>query len=234
MKFDIDNLQINSQPVPVVQDISGDVTSGAMNYDISDNGTLIYFPGHSELGDRLIVQLNIKGEESIFQAPLNTYIEPRISPDGKRIAIVIPNGKDYDIWIYNIPRKSISRLTFGGNNRTPCWSPDGEKVAYWKYLDNGKSGIFIRRTNGSDEPKEIYVTSERSYIDSWSPDSKYLVLDVSLAGNSKLSILPLDGGKKAWDFLPVKPDMTSRNASLSPDGKWLAYTSNESGRNEIL
>lgn len=233
VKFDIENLKVTGQPVPVIQDISGDVTSGAMNYDISDNGTLVYFPGLSEQGNRQIVQLNSKGEDTDLKAPLNTYIEPRISPDGKKIAIVIPNGKDYDIWVYNIPRKSLSRLTFGGNNRTPTWSPNGDKIAYWKYLDNGKSGIFMRRADGSDEPEQIYESEDRSYIDSWSNDSKYLVLDASLnGGSSVLRILPLDGSKKAVDFI-TQNQTVKRIGSLSPDGKWLAYTSNESGKNQI-
>jgi serine/threonine protein kinase len=231
--FDIDNLRVTGQPVPVIQDISGDVTSGAMNYDVSDNGTLVYFPGLSEQGNRQIVQLNSKGGETDLLAPLNTYIEPRISPDGKKVAVVIPNGKDYDIWVYNIPRKSLSRLTFGGNNRTPTWSPDGKKIAYWKYLNNGKSGIYMRQSDGSDEPKKIYESNDRSYIDSWSGNSKYLVLDASLnGGSSLLRILPLDGTAKTFDFSHRGKTVT-RIGSLSPDGKWLAYTSNESGRNQI-
>jgi len=233
VKFDIGNLQVIGQPVPVVQDIAGDVTSGAMNYDISENGTLVYFPGQLEQGNRQIIKFDLNGKETNLQAPLNTYIEPRISPDGKKIAMVIPNGKDYDIWIYDILRKSLSRLTFGGNNRTPTWSPDGKKIAYWRYLDEGSSGIFSRNSDGSDEAEEIYKFKGRTYIDCWSADSKYLILDDASNGSlSKISILPLDGSKKVRDF-SLNNNITSRISSLSPDGKWLAYTSNESGKNQV-
>ncbi len=230
--FDIANLEVKGQPVPVVQDISGDVTSGAMNYDISDNGTLVYFPGETEKGSRILVQINSKGEETDLKAPLNTYLEPRISPDDKKIAVVIANGKDYDIWIYDIQRKSLSRLTFGGNNRTPTWSPDGKKIAYWQYATNNQSAIFIRSADGSDAPQKVYTSNDRAYIDSWSSDSKYLILDFAGYTNHNLMALQLFGERKAIDLFPSDKEY-ARISALSPDGKWLAYTSIESGINEV-
>ena len=237
-KFDINNFEAKGLPIPVIQNISGDVTSGAMNYSISDNGTLVYFPGNIESGNRLLVKINDKGEITDLNAPPNIYLEPRISPDGKKIAVVIAKGKDYDIWIFDIQRKSLRKLTFGGNNRTPTWSPDGKRIAYWRLTEKFESGVFIRSADGSDAPLQVYTTKNRTYIDSWSSDSKYLILDDAggAFASHHLMALQLFGERKViYLFTPDKghPSGNPSISALSPDGKWLAYRSSESGQDEI-
>jgi serine/threonine protein kinase/Tol biopolymer transport system component len=230
--FDADNLEVKGQPVPVVEGVYSDLTTGITNFMVSDNGTLVYVPGAVEGGSRKIVKIDQKGQFATLDTVGHPYLEPQLSPDNKNIAIVIRNGEDFDIWIFNIQRKTLSRLTFGGLNRTPHWSPDGKNIAFMKRTKDGKIGIFIKPYDGSGEETQIYSGSNRMYIDYWTRDGKNLIID-KLTDNaqSDLIVIPLNGDKKPWSYLATKVD--EYEANISPDGKWLAYLSDEAGAYQI-
>jgi len=226
--FDADKLEIKGQPVPVIEGVYSELTTGITNYMVSDNGTLVYIPGAVEGGSRKIVRIDSKGESVTLDSVGHAYLEPELSPDNKKIAVVIRNGEDFDIWIFDILRKTLSRLTFGGVNRTPHWSPDGKKIAFIKRTKDGKMGIFIKPYDGSGEEVEIYRSNTRMYVDEWTKDGEYLIIDnLTLGAQSDLLVVPLKGDKKPWKYLDSKFD--EYEASVSPDGKWLAYLTNESG-----
>ena len=230
--FDADKLEVKGQPVPVVQGVHNVITTGITNYVVSNNGTLAYLPGGIEGENRKIVKIDMKGETTILDSGAHPYIEPKLSPDNKKIAIVIGDGEDYDIWTFDIARKTLSKLTFGGLNRTPHWSPDGKLIAYMKRTKDGKTGIFTKPSDGSGDEIEIYSGSGRLYLNFWSRDGKYLMIDnLTTTAQSDLLVLPLTGDKTPWKYLDSKKD--EYEASISPNGKWLSYLSDESGSYQI-
>jgi len=226
--FDANNLEIEGQPVPVIEGVYSELTTGITNYMVSDNGTLAYIPGAVEGGSRKIVKIDLNGNTTTLDSSGHPYLEPRLSPDNKKIALVIRDGEDFDIWIFDILRKTLSRLTFGGLNRTPQWSQNGKKIAFMKRTKDGKIGIFIKPYDGSGDEVEIYSGASRLYVDEWTTDGDNLIVDnLTLGAQSDLLVVPLKGDKKPWKYLDSKYD--EYEASISPNGKWLAYLTNESG-----
>jgi serine/threonine protein kinase/Tol biopolymer transport system component len=225
--FDIDDLEITGQPFPVLEGVYSELTTGITNYMVSENGTLIYIPGAIEGESRRIVKISTNGETTVIDSVGHAYIEPQLSPDDKKIAIVIRMEKDFDIYVFDIQKKTLSRLTFGGINRTPHWSPDGKYIAYMKrFRDKTKSSIVTKPSDGSGEETEIYTGDGRLYLDEWSKNGDYLIVDnLTLSSQSDLLVIPLKEGKKPWKFLNTPKD--EYEASVSPDGKWISYLANE-------
>ena len=233
VEFDAGSLAVRSAPVPVLEGVIGDPTSGAMNYAVSEDGVLAYIPGDVEGGERSLVLLDMEGNATPYPAPPGGYAEPRMSRDGNRICLVIGAGKDYDIWVYDILRGTLSRLTFGGTNRTPNWSPDGKYIAYWSNEGVAVNSIYRKAADGSGAAEKLYGGPDRTYIDAWSRDGSVMVLDqVSGQGQaSNIAVLTLTGEPSMTTFLAT--DFDEWQSSLSPDGRWLAYISNESGNYQV-
>jgi len=225
--FDLDNLELKGQPVPVVEGVNGDITSGSMHYSISENGTLTYIPGQVEGGSRTLELINSK-EEKIIDLPPKNYMEPKMSPGGNELALVVREGVEFNIYIFNIERKSLRKFTFGGQNRTPTWSADGKKIIYMKVLPGIGSGIYIKNADGSNAEEEVFRHKERMYIDGWSKDKSTVIVQ-SLSGTKQTDIyyLTLGSEKTLHEFLSTSNDEWT--SSLSSDGRWLAYISSESG-----
>ncbi len=229
--FDLGTLTTHGTASPLVQNVSGDPTTGAANYSISGRGTLAYIPGHSDLANRTLALQSAAGSVSTFPAPSRPYMEPALSPDGRQVAVIVGSGKDEDIWVYDTLRNTMTRLTFGGQNRTPKWSPDGKRIAYCNN-EVGNPRIVIRQADGSGSAEEIRFDYIRAYLTCWSRDGSTLVL----AGTGKgrgwdIFTVALTGDRTSHDFLTGKYDEWL--GSLSPDGKWIAYNSNESGTSQV-
>jgi Tol biopolymer transport system component len=158
----------------------------------------------------------------------------RLSPDGTRIANGLTNTTgEQDIWIYEIGRAVSTRLTFDGGNNTPIWSPDGRRIVYGGTRD-GKSGIYAVAADGSGRPEPLLSTDGRRAIPtSFTPDGKTLVYTLfgAAASNTKTQIMVLTAGSPAAPL--HESSWSERGGQLSPDGKWLAYLSAESGSLEI-
>ena len=229
--FDPSSLTVHGTSTPLVQNVSGDPTTGAANFAISSNGTLAYIPGLFDLANRTLALLSADGSVSTFPAPLRSYMEPSISPDGRQVAVIVGSGKDEDIWVYDTLRNTMTRLTFGGQNRSPRWSPDGRRIAYCAN-DVGNPRIVIRQADGSGSAEEIKVDYGRTYLTCWSRDGSTLILSGIGKGRGwDILTVSLTGDRKTQDLLTTKFDESL--GSLSPDGKWIAYTSNESGTSQI-
>ncbi len=236
--FDPVKVEVTGTSFPVIENVNGDPTTGMAGYAVSENGTLAYIPGNAGVTNQTMIKVDLHGGFTPLLAPVQAYMEPRISPDGTRIAVTIQTGKDADIWIYDIAQNTMSKLTFGGVNRSPAWSADGKSVAYYSY-DGGNHAITIKRADGSGTPKVVSRGEGRTYIDCWSKDGKVLILDIAGPtrlkspgpGGSDIFYLTLGGDSTVHKFLETKFD--EWQANLSPDGKWLAYSSNESGTYQI-
>jgi Tol biopolymer transport system component len=136
------------------------------------------------------------------------------------------------VWTYDIPRKTLTRLTFEGRNNAPTWTPDGKRVAFESDRAEGPGSLFWKSADGSGMADQLTTSQQRQVPQSWSPDGKLLAFsEVHPTSNGDIWVLPLEGEREPQLFL-----QTPFNETLpvfSPDGHWLAYRSNESGRNEV-
>ncbi len=230
--FDAKNLEVKGGPTPAVEGVLRDAAgaTGVLHFAFSASGSLAYIPGPSTgpLTTRRDVALTDRqGNVQRFNLPAGFYDYPRVSPDGKRIVMGGSEGKDAAIWIYDLDGKSaIRRLTLSGKDRFPIWSADGLWIAFQSDRD-GPSSIYRQRADGSGTVERLTTADAgTSHVpESWSPrDDGFLYsvvkgLDVSLWWYSLAD-------KKATPFGDVKNAKGSMtNASFSPDGRWVAYTS---------
>jgi len=233
--FDTDRLEVRGHAVPVLDGVSVDITSGSANYAISDNGTLVFVPGQPNVANRRLALVDREGAMTVFPISARPFLGTRISPNGRLVAAAIQNGRESDIWVYDILRNTMNRLTFDGASLSPVWSPDSKRIAYSTSRSGGvNSGcrVVIMDASGGGTPENFDLDYDRVYVNSWSGDGEKLVLTVSVPGKGwDLIIVPLVGELKPRPFLSTKNDETS--ASLSPDGKWLAYRSNETGLGQL-
>lgn len=174
------------------------------------------------------------GKKEPLRARPGDYRFPSLSPDGKRVALTVAEGGSQDVWVYDPQREAMTRLTFGGGVYfSPIWSPDGQFVVFFSV---GK-GIFQARADGAGQPQALTQNRLEQYPWSFTPDGKRLAYFESAGGLFQIWTVPLEGQGGRWNAGKPEPFLTSSfndtAPSFSPDGRWLAYHSNESGRNEV-
>jgi Tol biopolymer transport system component len=154
-----------------------------------------------------------------------------LSPDGRRIARGNPLGPNRNLWIDDLERGTTSRFTFGDNDSFPQWSPDGKRVVYSSGLP--KHNIFWKSVDDGGAGERLSTSDQDQFPHSFTPDGKLLVyVDYDPASGADIWILPLEGDRKPRPFL--RTPFSENYPQISPDGKWIAYESNESGRFEVF
>jgi WD40 repeat protein len=237
--FDPARLETHGTAVPVLDDVAYVGSSGgALALDFSWAGTLIYRrgTGGGPAGNSATFQwLDRAGKREPLLAKPGLYNAPSLSPDGKRLALSLRDGTNQDVWIYDPQRDSMTRLTFGGlPNDGPVWTPDGRNIVFAS-LGNG---IMWTRADGAGQPQPL--VAGKNFLIPWSftPDDKRLAY-MELAGAATpqiwtVSIEDQGGLLKAGKPEPfLKTKSGDQLPAFSPDGRWLAYESNESGKNEV-
>jgi eukaryotic-like serine/threonine-protein kinase len=206
--------------------VMNDVTTWHMDASAAENGLMLYGSGGN--ADLQLVWLDRTGKkiETIADKFAN-LMGAHISPQGDRVALQIDVGIN-DIWVLDFARGVRTRLTFGPvQNTTPVWSPDGKWIAYAS-LRNGHSNLYRKRSDGSGAEEVLLENDEADSLEDWSPDGKYLLYSHGTNGmDTQLWAVALEGERKPW--MVVAHAAVLYGARLSPDGKWLAYESNESG-----
>ena len=229
--FDIESLEVAGGPVPVAEGVAGPFSGigAASHFDVSGSGTLFYVPGQGGVSEEL-VWLDESGETP-FAGRDSDYRFPRVSPDGRRFAFQMRGSEGTDIWIYDLERNTASRLTVGGQATNPAWSPDGEWVAF-SAQGRDPSGLYRRRADFSGEAELLVETRDEVSLADWSRDGLwlvYMILDPETGRD--VWALPLDADRQPRPILQSR--FTESTPALSPDGRWLAYLSNESGSFEV-
>jgi len=163
------------------------------------------------------------------------YTTPRLSPDRKRIAVVIAGGTTHDIWTWDIERRTLTRLTFEGDNTSPIWSPDGRSVAFASVRNNALTSTYLKAADGSGAEELLYAPKPESdwgltSPSGWSPDGRFLLLEFTNQNQSNILALGLEDRKAR---ILLESPAAEQGGVVSPDGRWLAYYSDESGRLEI-
>ena len=238
--FDVNRLVAGS-PSPVLEGVAN--FGPIAMFGFSDSGTLAYVAAGAPVPvtDGPLVWVDRQGAEQSISAPARIYDNIKLSPDGGRVAVSIldPQTIDSDIWIYDLVRGSLERRTSAGSNITPVWTPDGKRLIYWSSASIGGFGPGTLSTipaDGSGAPTSLLASDPPAYTpSSVSPDGKTLMGQRGGSGPNYVWVLPLAEGAspeaKPRNFLESK--FNEGNAQFSPDGHWVAYQSNESGRNEV-
>jgi Tol biopolymer transport system component len=237
--FDAGTLAVKGTPVPVIDGISGDVTTGSAHYAVAKNGTLVFVPGDPSGGNRQLVWVDKQGKVTAIDVEAAHYDGPHVSPDGRRVAVDVVTGASLrDIYIIDTVVGTSSRLTLGGvENRTPIWMHDGHRLVYMAY-DRAKnvSAIMIRSADGSGDAQQVAEVGGQAYAEDLTRDDATLVFSANPStarGKFEIFRVSLQPGSTP------EPEVSSpvgdvQNATLSPDGKWLAYYSAESGHPEVF
>ena len=229
--FDLDTLEVTSDPVPVVEDVLTKI-NGLAAFDFSDSGSLVYVSGSMQTESRGLVWVDREGQEEPLSAPPAQYESARISPDGRYLATEIRDSENVDVIVYDLQRDTPTRLTFDpAGDVWPVWSPDGQRV-FFSSTRNGPPNIYSRAADGTGSAERVTTSDNLQWPQSWSADGQTLLMLESVGGNPPdIKLLSFDAGSEpetligteAFDFYP----------EVSPDGRWITFTSGESGRNEV-
>jgi eukaryotic-like serine/threonine-protein kinase len=228
-KFDPTSLSISGQPVPLTNDVERDLAVLWDSVSASQNGQIAYRSlAHNPDVNLAIVDRSGKAVSTLpLQAPA---FDVRLSPDAHKVAVSVldPAGEASGLWIYNLQNNIQSRFASADDfYLMPVWSPDGKQLAYGS-SKTGPFNFYVRPSNGAGEEEPLHPSVEDERPESWSPDGKFLVYDER---REKIMILPLAHNARPYSFLSVPYANTS--GEFSPDGRWIAFLSSQSGRPEI-
>jgi Tol biopolymer transport system component len=228
--FDSQRLAVMGAATPVVEGVLQTPTTGAAQYSISTTGSLVYIPGGIQGTQSRLVWVSRNGMEQVLAAPPHSYRFPRLSPDGRRVAVSIIE-QESQTWLYDLSRETLSKFTFeGSQNYNPVWTPDGKRVAF-ESNDSGALNIFWQLADGSGGLERLTTSPNINAPVSWSPDGQLLAFgEINITTGQNIWILRMKD-RKALPF--HRTGSNENEPRFSPDGRWLAYTSDESGRVEV-
>ena len=237
--FDLASHKAIGAPVTVIPGVSRLSNRGLpqpkARLDVSANGTLVYVPGRATRSlDRRIIFTTRSGSPRVLELPIKPYEAPRISPDGRQLALSTNNENEAVIFVYDLSgAHAIRPLTLAGRNRVPVWSPDGQRIAF-QSTQGAKAGIFVQRADGSGAAEQV-TTAEPGTIhvpESWSRDGEYLSFSLARAAQTELWLYSFHN-RAAARFSDVVSDLPV-NSVISPDGRWIAYTVREALRGQLF
>jgi serine/threonine-protein kinase len=228
--FDLDRLEVRGRPVSILKGVMTNLSFGTAEFSSSNDGTLAYVPGGSQVGDRTLAWVDSKGVRQPLPAPPGGYLAPRISPDGKRVAISIL-GSNPGMWVYDLARGTLTRLTSEGVIPFPIWSRDRSQLTFSGSLDD-RLNVYRMAADGSGAVERLTTNENAQWPGSWSPVGEVLAFtEAAPETGYNLMTVDLDGDRQPHAFL--KTPANEYGPKFSPDGHWLAYGSDESGRQEI-
>lgn len=223
--FDTRRLQLTGDAAPIAESIwSSPVVNGLAAFSVSENGVLAYRSG-SAATNRLL-WFDRSGKQSGSLGSPGTYDQPALSPDGKRLAV----DEGSNIWLIDSSTQTSSRLTFG-SGQTATWSPDGGRVIF-NSNRQGTDDLYQKLSNNAGNEELVLRSNFSKYPDDWSADGRFVVFDnVDPKTRFDLWVLPMFGDRKPRPFLQTQFNETQGH--VSPNGRWLAYASDETGRYEV-
>jgi eukaryotic-like serine/threonine-protein kinase len=228
--FDTRSLTLAGPAISVVEEVMVLSPYSCAQFGLSAGGALVYTPG--TLPRHSLVKVDRQGKVEPLPYGQRGWEEPRVSPDGKRLAVSIREG-DPDVWILDLVRGTLARLTFEpGEDETPNWTPDGLQVTYNAGRPDSPDAVFRRSADGSGAEERIFETEQHVHTGSWSPDGRtfaYSEYDPANSGDIWVLTIGAKDERRPW----LRTPFNERAPRFSPDGRWLLYVSNESGRDDV-
>ena len=230
--FDLDGLRTTGEPMPVVDGV-GTGSNGLAHFSVSNNGELVYSLVGG--GTTQLTWVDRSGKLLGTVGPAGDIVNMTLAPDGKRVAVRIMDTQtgNRDIWVLDPDRGTNTRFTFDpGADNNPQWSPDGRQIAFSSDRNGGVPNLYTKDASGTGSEQLLYGSAAAKAPSSWSTDGRYLAYQAQdpLTGVDVL-VLPMFGDKKPIPFL--HSNFTEAQPRFSPDGKYIAYTCDESGRFEV-
>ncbi len=232
--FDLSEFRMTRALTACVSGVNGDPGSGVLDYSISNDGQLVYLPGSLNL-ERELVWVSREGAVTPLPLPPRPYYNPRISPDGTRIAVVLGGlvtGNDNDIWIYDLRSTTFTRLTFEKSIFTPYWSRDGKQL-YCGFSIGGNEGIMTKPVDGSSAGTILLSGKTPRFPTYVSPDGGHMIFG-TLSGPSEGDIFVYDVNAAGEPRPLIATPSYEADGIVSPNGKFLLYQTNASGPFEIM
>jgi eukaryotic-like serine/threonine-protein kinase len=233
--FNQKDLALNGDAVPVAEGVLENRPYSRAIVSVSDNGILAYGTVGNTAALSRLRWLDRAGKQLGTVGDPDVYTAPRLSPDGKRLAVAVgdPVRATTDIWIYDLASGGRTRLTFDPSlNSQPIWSPDGSAVVFYSNRKNGFPQMYRKAANGAGSDESILDSITQDRPDDWSPDGKFIVFEPNVSVNA-LWVLPLSGDRKPFVFLSGESGTYPTEARFSPNAKWLAYVEYGSGKREV-
>jgi Tol biopolymer transport system component len=238
--FDLKRLEVTGPPAPILEGVvTAPIFAGAQ-FSVSETGNLVYVAGPSGGQYFSIYWMDREGKFTPLRETPSFYSNPAFSPDGKRLAVDIVDAKRRDIWVYEWARDALTRLTFAGeDNMSPFWTPDGQRIVYSSHEKGGAFNLWWIRADGAGDAQRLAESKSPQFAGSWRPDGKVLAFTQQKPDTSfDIMTLSIEGNEKSgWRPGEPKPFVNSAfievEPAFSPDGRWIAYVSNESGNYEV-
>ena len=227
--FDLSRLEVTGAPVTLIEGVRIEEW-GAAQFALSSDGTLVYATGgRAWIGN--LTWVDHEGNSKPLPAPAQAYGPLTLSPDGQRVALTVV-GATSDVYVYDLTRNAFNRFTTEGWNYRPVWTPDGKRIIYQRGAAQNQSQIVSQLADGSGGDEVLSTNDAAQWPSTLSSDGKVLTFQQNDPETGMdLYILPLDGDRQPYSWLKTK--FNEWGSAISRDGKWIAYTSDESGQYEV-
>jgi Tol biopolymer transport system component len=232
--FDANSLKVTGEPVTVVEHVAEVGPNHEYDFSVSDDGVLAYQSGNP---NAQLTWLDRDGKKLKTAGETANYADVMLSPDGRRAAVGILDADDRleDVWVADLDRNSTSRLTFDPNaDGDPVWSPDGSRILFSSNrAGNGQANLYLKSSAGAGDDELLFQSDSEKYPHSWSKDGQNIFFENWIPkAKSAIWVLPLTGDRQPKPVLQSN-SFDQATPKISPDGRFLAYSSNESGRYEV-
>ena len=228
--FDPVNLEVTGETTTVASGVSAEIGRGRTHFAVSRVGSLAFVPGDLDVGARDLVWVKRDGSVTPASRLRRGFFSVHLSPDGQRVIAGVL-GSDDDVWMLDLTRDIPTRLTFGTENAIPAWAPDGRRFA-WSSDRNGAFNLYLSSVDAPQNVQRLTTSDRRQRVGGFSPDGTLMVyVEQEHEASGDIWMLPMDGTGQPQPL--VKTRFNERVPVVSPDGRWLAYASDETGRTEI-
>jgi len=232
--FDLSRMEMTDDARPIVDGVQVNTPGGWTHYAVAQDGTLVYVASSEATGNRRsLVWVDRQGQAEPVNAPLAQYAAPRLSPDGRHVAVQVDNTNDAHVVVIDLQRGTSTRLTFGdgADDGNPIWTPDGARIVFSSSRGGNAPNLYWKAWDGTGQAQRLTTSENPQTPMSWSADGELVFHELRGGGNAKIGMISLsDADQPTWI---IETEFSEGSPEVSPDGRWLAYSSNESGQDEI-